>query len=173
MSRKKLIFTICLRPRESARSKNVATDNVSEASTRRRAQGRLSVACSPSQENVRKHGIFRPSRSKCTIFVTFPSCTETACARNAEPGNESELLCRYATLFVLPCLYGRSQKRLACPRFSAPLNATPLSLPRLSEAQRIAAKKKLTLALAKACFSDASSQRGDSENSEVLSRSLT
>ena len=34
-------------------------------------------------------------------------------------------------------------------------------------------KKKVTLALAKACFSEASAQRGDSEHSEVLSRSLT
>ena len=45
VSCKKLIFTICLHPRERAWSKNVATDNVSEAFTQRRAQGRLSVAC--------------------------------------------------------------------------------------------------------------------------------
>ena len=46
-------------------------------------------------------------------------------------------------------------------------------LPRLSEAQIIAAHKNVILALGKANFSEASSQRGYSENSEIVSRSLT
>ena len=46
-------------------------------------------------------------------------------------------------------------------------------LPRLSEAQIIAALENGTLALGKACLYEASSQRGDLENSQIVTRSVT
>ena len=53
----------------------------------------------------------------------FPSFTEKACARNAKPGNVSELLSSYTILFVLACLYGNIKKRLKT-HFSAPSSPT-------------------------------------------------
>ena len=44
----------------------------------------------------------------------FQRFAERACARNAEPGNVSEVLSSYIILFVLVCLYGKIKKRLAC-----------------------------------------------------------
>ena len=116
--------------------------------------------------------MLRAFRKKCSIFVTFPSPQESACARNAEPANVSELLSSYTALFVLLCLDRRSQKRLACQRFSATRHLNLSSSSSSVKSSENPSIKNVALALAKACFSEASTQRGDSGNYSIVSLSL-
>ena len=57
--------------------------------------------------------MFSSVGSKKLIFVTSPTFPERACARNAEPGNVSELLSRDLLLGLLISLYGRTKKTFA------------------------------------------------------------
>ena len=77
------------------------------------AEKHLSFACLPSHQNVTKQNMFWITTLINNCFVMFPNFAARACARNAEPGNVSELLSRHLLLGLLISLYGNMKKRFA------------------------------------------------------------